>query len=191
MRGHNLPLCPCCGLPAPVCPGLDTPRLETRVPVVIVVHRLELQKTSNTARLVKRVLSRCELRIRGDRDQLPPPIPWARKLLLFPVEGARPLEPGDALVEGTVLVVPDGTWGQARRMVRRDPLLIDAEPVALPPGEPSRYRLRRDLGDGTLSTCEAVSRALGVLEGAGAEKALLDVFDRFVGRMLAVRGAMT
>lgn len=189
MRGRNLPLCPCCGLPAPVCPGVDTPRVASRVPVVIVVHQLELHKTSNTARLVQRVLSRCELRIRGVRDQVPPPIPWTRKLLLFPGEGARELEPRDALVEGTVLVVPDGTWGQARRMVRRDPLLVDAEPVLLPPGDPSRYRLRRCGCDGGLSTCEAVARAMGVLEDPSVESALLDAFDQFVSRMLAVRGA--
>jgi DTW domain-containing protein YfiP len=154
-----------------------------------VVHQLELHKTSNTARLVRRVLSRCELRIRGDKERVPLPIPWTRKLLLFPAEGARQLEPHDALVEGTVLVVADGTWGQARRMVHRDPLFVDAEPVVLPPGEPSRYRLRRRGWEGGLSTCEAVARAMGVLEDTNVERAMLDAFDRFVSRMLAVRGA--
>ena len=189
MRSRNLPTCPCCGLPEPACPGLDTPRIVTRTSVIVFVHKLELWKTSNTGRLVSRVLSRCDLRVRGARDCAPEPIAAPRKLLLFPLEGARELRPEDGLTPGTVLIVPDGTWGQARRLARREPLLADTEAVKLPPGASSRYRLRLGAGEGMLSTFEAVARALGVLEGPEIEEAMLEVFDRFVTRMLTARGA--
>ncbi|HQP33940.1 MAG TPA: tRNA-uridine aminocarboxypropyltransferase [Polyangiaceae bacterium] len=189
MRSRNLPCCPCCGLSAPACPGADTPRIATRVGVVIVVHAFELHKTSNTARLARRVLSRCELRVHGGRDPIAAPALPARRLLLFPAEGARELCADDARDGSTVLVVPDGTWGQARRMMRRDPVLIGAEPVTLPPGPASSYSLRRAREQGMLSTYEAVARAMGILEGPTVERAMLEVFDRFVERMLALRGA--
>lgn len=189
MRSRNLPTCPCCGLPEPVCPGVDTRRILHRTPVIVFVHRFELWKTSNTGRLASRVLSHCDLRIRGDRSCPPEPIRAERKLLLFPSEGARELRPEDGWVPGTVLVVPDGTWGQARRLARREPDLADAEAVVLPPGASSRYRLRLQAGEGMLSTFEAVARALGILEGPAVEDPMVEVFDRFVDRMMKVRGA--
>jgi DTW domain-containing protein YfiP len=87
-----------------------------------------------------------------------------------------------------VLVVPEGSWGQARRAVRREPWLLDAERVCLPSGPPSHYRLRTAPHEHGLSTLEAVARALGVLEGEAIERALLAMLDAFVERSLAVRG---
>ncbi len=186
MRARNLPLCPCCGLASAACPGAATARFETRVRVVIVSHCIELRRTSNTGKLVRRVLSRSELRVRGEQHGLPEPITASRKLLLFPQDEARTLQPSDAVQDDTVLIVPDGTWAQARRMVRRDPLVQGAEPVSLPVGNPSRYRLRKGAGEGALCTYEAVARALGILEGPDVQRAMEAVFDRFVREMLLV-----
>src|SRR5262249_3163913 len=88
----------------------------------------------------------------------------------------------DGRGEPVVLLVPDGTWRQARRMLHRDPDARDAEPVTLPPGAPSRYELRRAPSEGALSTLEAVARALALLEGAEVERGLMDVLDAFVQR---------
>jgi DTW domain-containing protein YfiP len=188
MRARNLLTCPCCGLAVAACPGAATVRIETRVRVVIVSHCIELRRTSNTGKLARRVLSRSELRVRGEWGHPSEPVTANRKLLLFPEEGARELEPSDALPEDTVLIVPDGTWAQARRMVRRDPVVQGAEPVSLPAGSPSRYRLRNGVGEGMLCTYEAVARAMGILEGPEVERAMDEVFDRFVRTMLGTRG---
>jgi DTW domain-containing protein YfiP len=81
-----------------------------------------------------------------------------------------------------VLLVPDGNWNQARRIARRDPDARAASPVMLPPGPPSRYGLRRAPREGTVSTLEAVARALGALEGPEVEQALTRILDTFVER---------
>jgi DTW domain-containing protein YfiP len=86
-----------------------------------------------------------------------------------------------------VLIVPDGNWNQAQRMARRDPDARGALHVTLPAGEPSRYQLRRNPREGTLSTLEAIARALALLEGPGLEEPLLDLFDTFVTRSLSLR----
>jgi DTW domain-containing protein YfiP len=187
MRARNLPICSCSGLAAAACPGADLRRIDTRVAVVIVSHRIELQRTSNTGRLLGRVLSRCEQRVHAEGEPAPESLTGSRKLLLFPSEGARVLEPADGAACGTVLVVPDGTWAQARRIVRRDALLQGAEPVSLPPGPGSRYRLRCTVGEGRLSTYEAVARAMGILQGNETQLAMEALFDRFVERMLSTR----
>jgi DTW domain-containing protein YfiP len=85
-----------------------------------------------------------------------------------------------------VLVVPDGSWSQARKIARRDPLAQGAEHVTLPPGAPSRYGLRRSPRAGGLCTLEAIARALGILEGGEVEPALLAVLETFVARHRAI-----
>ncbi|MEO7328399.1 MAG: DTW domain-containing protein, partial [Minicystis sp.] len=96
--------------------------------------------------------------------------------------------------EPCVLLVPDGTWSQTRKLCKREPLFAEAEAesesVALPPVPAGRYDLRRNAPEGTVCTLEAIARALGVLEGAeGAaiEAQLLAALDLFVARSRAAR----
>jgi DTW domain-containing protein YfiP len=189
MRSRRLPHCRCCDLPEPLCLGPDRPAFVPRTRVALVVHHVEARKPSNTGRLAHLVLGGSTLRVRGlrDADALPSP-PAGRRLVLYPGRDARVLSPGDAGGDALTLLVPDGSWEQARRMVRRDPWLRDGELVCLPDVGPSRYRLRRTARTDALCTFEAVARALGVLEGVEFERTLLGVLDAFVARTLALRG---
>ncbi len=192
-RTRGVARCEGCALTPGLCLCGELPQLAVRTRVVLVMHHVELRKTTNTGRLVARMLSGAEVLIRGERDAEGTPrapLPPGRRLLLYPAEGARVLD-RDWLrdEEPAVLLVPDGNWTQARRAARRDVDLRDAEPVSLPEGESTRYTLRRHPRAGGLSTLEAVARALGVLEGPEVEGALLDVFDRFVARSLAIRAS--
>lgn len=149
-----------------------------------MAHHVEAKRSTNTARLACRLLG-AELVLRGLRGT--PASPGDRPpdgaLVLFP-SGRRAIAPADA---GRPLLVPDGSWAQAKRLARFDPLLAGAEEVALPAGPPSRYLLRREPSPASLSTFEAIARALGVLEGADVEEALLETFDRFVRRAFELR----
>lgn len=187
--------CDDCGLPRERCFCDALPRLSNRTRVVVVLHHNELAKTTNTGRLAVRMLARAEVRVRGAHHAplatVSPDLRAARRLLLFPAPGARLLSAHDLAPDlepsrPTVLVVPDGSWSQARKIARRDPLAVDAEPVTFPPGPPSRYRLRRSPRADGLCTLEAIARALGVLEGAATESALLDALDTFVAHHRAI-----
>lgn len=187
IRSRGLPRCTGCGLPPSECLCAELPLLPVRTRVVILMHHIELKKSSNTGRLVARVLAGAEIRVRGEIDAAPrPPLPAGRRLVLYPAPGARELSVDDAR-EPPVLLVPDGNWTQTRRAYQRDPDARDAEPVILPPGEPTRYGLRRQPREGTVSTMEAVARALGVLEGPEVEQQMMTIFDRFVERAARVR----
>lgn len=153
----------------------------------MLAHRNEAPKSTNTARLVVKMLEGSELRVRGEREDEPrAPLPAGRKVVLFPSEGARELGPDDR-AEPLVLLVPDGSWSQARKAVRRDAALAGVETVTLPPGAPTRYRLRRNPRERGLCTLEAIARALGILEDPAVEARMLAVLERFVDRTLAVR----
>ena len=187
MRSRRVVRCAGCALPPALCMCADVPLISVRTRVVVLAHRNEAPKTTNTARFVVKMLEGSELRVRGERDGEPrEPLPAGRKLVLFPADGARELGPADR-AEPLVLLVPDGSWSQARKAVRRDPALAGVETVALPAGARSRYRLRRNPRDRGLCTLEAIARALAILESTEVEARMLRVLDRFVDRTLAVR----
>ncbi len=165
--------------------------------MVVVSHWVELRKPSNTARLVPLTLEHGEIRSRGQRGAapiLPDEVvrPGRVGLLLFPSEDARVLAASDASPEGppVTLVVPDGTWPQARKAARREPALAGLPRVCIPDGAPSRYRLRRHINPRFLATFESIARALGILEGPAVQAELERVFDLMVERVLGTRGRL-
>jgi len=161
--------------------------VKTRV--LVVMHYVEALRSTNTGRLVARMIPGATLRVRGALDtqhSVSEEAPAGRRLVLFPADGARLLDPRDA-GDDLVLVVPDGTWTQARRIHRRDPAARGAEAVMLPPQDPSEYGLRRNPRPGGLCTLEAVAAALGVLEGPAVEAALRVGFARWCHEARSVR----
>jgi len=85
--------------------------------------------------------------------------------LLFPSEAEgdppRPDRP-----PGTLLVL-DGTWPQARKLLRLNPALGQLPRIGLRPRRPGNYRIRREPAAHCLSTVEAVAEVLSHLEGDG------------------------
>jgi DTW domain-containing protein YfiP len=116
----------------------------------------------------------------------------ATPVVLFPGHGARPLTPEfvAALPSPPALVVPDGTWRQASRMVKRLPLLAGAAKVELPARAFAGSAPRRNDPEHHMSTYEAVAQALAMLEGDAIAGRLFDFYRRAVDRMLLVRGKL-
>jgi tRNA-uridine aminocarboxypropyltransferase len=180
MRTRRLPRCSCCELPEPLCLG-EIAAIAARTPIVVLLHPSERRKSSNTGRILERVLTSATIHVHGTEAKVPLA---ARRLVLFPTADARELVAGDA---GALLVALDGTWAQARRMLRRDRWAAGAELVRLPPGAPSRYFLRRNSRDDGLCTLEAVARALAIVEDPSIAARLGEVLDAFVSRATALR----
>ena len=172
------------------------PRIETRTRLVLVMHRYEDRKPTNTGRLATLCLPNSEVIVRGQQGEPSAPIVLpadSQPVLLFPAEDAIPLEPFARSTRPVALVVPDGTWRQASKARMRVPGLRDVPCVSLPPGVASRYHLRFDAHEHGLATVEAIARALGVLEGErGPEvkQALEQIFRTMVERTLWARGAL-
>jgi DTW domain-containing protein YfiP len=177
-----------------VCDLIPRPRLETRTRLVLIIHRYEDRKPTNTGRLAAECLANSEVIVRGHESRPTPPFacaPGTQPLLLFPHEGA-PLLTEVAMPDCPVtLIVPDGNWRQASRVRQRVAGLRDIPCVSLPVGAPSRYRLRAEAHEAGLATIEAIARALRVLEkeeGPRVQAALEFVFAAMVDRTLWSRG---
>jgi DTW domain-containing protein len=172
------------------------PRVAIRTSLLLVVHVQDLGRQSNTSRLL--TLAIRDTKIIGHGDRAVPTDPASHVLtgitpiVLFPGHGARPLTPDFAasLPSPVVLVVPDGNWRQASKMVKRLPFLAESTKVSLPIRDYAGPELRRNKPGGRMSTYEAVARALGILEGEEVVAPLLDFYRRSVDRMLLVRGKL-
>ncbi len=167
------------------------PRLAVRTRLVLVIHKLEARKPTNTGQLAAECLEGSRVVLRGGQEAAKDPgplvAPGTRPLLLFPHEDATDLREhvgGDPIT----LIVPDGTWRQASKVRRRVAGLEGVPCARLPPGAPSRYLLRSESHDDGLATHEAVARALGILEGPEVEEAMMRVFRAMVDRALWSRG---
>jgi DTW domain-containing protein YfiP len=186
--------CAACRLPAWVCVCAYAPRLTTRTPLLLVGHVHDLGRTSNTVRLLNLAICNAMLVSHGVFPTPADPtshVPaGATPVVLFPGCGAKSLTPEliAALPSPPALIVPDGNWKQASRMVRRLPLLAGAVKVSLPARPFAGPALRRNRPGERMSTYEAVAQALAVLEGEAVAGALLDFYRRATDRMLLARG---
>jgi DTW domain-containing protein YfiP len=89
----------------------------------------------------------------------------------------------------TQLVVLDGTWRQARRMLSSNSLFARLPRLSLPPPPPGVERLRDSPHPEGVSTIEAIAGALRQVEGEGPAVALERLHRRMVDSILAARGA--
>jgi DTW domain-containing protein YfiP len=143
-------------------------QIKSDIRVVIVMHKCEVEKSTSTARLLKMILPTCSLHVVGIQEQpldlgdsLPPE---ANPVVLYPELGSEELAERDRGIVKT-LVVPDGTWTQAKKIVRRRPELWALPRRQLPTGKRTEYTLRRNQAESGVCTAEAVARALGILDG--------------------------
>ena len=176
--------CERCFLPHALCICPWIPSLTPCCRVVVVRHRNESWRTTNTGRLVALALEGCEIMDHGHRDHRlePGDVPTGPGVcLLYPRrDDDVPLWTGG---RPEVLVVPDGTWSQARRIVRRVPGLATLPRLELPPAPPPVRRLRKSPSPEARCTIEAVAAALGKWGPPEHERALLDLYDLLAKRM--------
>ncbi len=162
----------------------------------MIMHETEQWRISNTGYLAALMLSNSVLRIHGERGRMLDVHDWFepthRAFVLFPDAHARVLDPQLAKEDDRPirLIVPDGTWRQARRIVRRVAGLANVPKVALPEGLVSEYRLRKRQSTDGMCTFEAISEALCLLEGAHLRAPFVHVLSRFVERILWHRGLL-
>jgi DTW domain-containing protein YfiP len=178
--------CPGCWRPLAVCFCARITVLPTRTRLLLLQHARERRVGIGTARMAHLALPSSVLRVGVDfaadpvvQAVLRDPVP---AYVLFPGPGAQPVEtlPRDRPLQ---LVVLDGTWWQARKLLRANPALTALPRVAFRPRHPSGYLIRRQPADFCLSTIEALAEVLQALEPDGARFArLLDPFAAMVER---------
>lgn len=184
------PQCSRCLRPVTHCLCALIPSLDSRTRVLLLQHPSEVNHALNTARLAALGLNNAQLVVGEVFEDLPallnPPGYQAR--LLFPGDAAQPLQAYTPSDEPWLLVVPDGTWRKARKLLHLNPLLAALSRVTLAEQAVSRYRLRKAPGPGALSTVEAIVQALQVLEAPTSFEPLLRPFDALIEGQIAAMG---
>ena len=182
--------CPRCLRPQTHCLCPLIPHLDSRTRVLVLQHPSEVSHALNTARLAALGLSNAELIVGEVFEDLPKLLnqPGYQARLLFPAEDAQPLQVYAPNDQPMLLVVPDGTWRKARKMLHLNPLLAALPRVTLAEGGVSRYRLRKAPGPGALSTIEAIVQALETLEAPTTFAPLLKPFEALIEGQIAAMG---
>jgi DTW domain-containing protein len=162
------------------------PRLPTRTRLLVILHAAEAKKPTNTGRLAALCCDNSQVLVRGRQNE---PLQLGflagqNAVVLCPDESATVVQPIAAPV---TLIVPDGSWRQASKMPRREPMLRDLPRIKLPPLVSRAPELRRETKDNGLATFVAIAHALGVIEDPAIELALLAFYDVVAERILRAR----
>ncbi|OEC35377.1 DTW domain-containing protein YfiP [Pseudomonas cuatrocienegasensis] len=187
------PLCPRCQRPLTHCLCALIPDIDSRTRVLILQHPSETTHALNTARLAALGLRNAQLCVGEVFDDLAQWLeqPGYRPCLLFPGDEAQVLTVPAKTDTPLLLVVPDGTWRKARKLLHLNPILAALPRVRLSAVGASRYRLRKAPEAGALSTIEAIVEALQVLEAPSTFEALLRPFDALIEGQIAAMGEET
>ncbi|AMB85376.1 hypothetical protein AWM79_08680 [Pseudomonas agarici] len=187
--------CDRCLRPETHCLCALIPQLDSRTRVLVLQHPSEVGHALNTARLATLGLTNAELRVGEVFEDLPALLnqPGYQARLLFPADDAQLLRAYRlaAEEEPLLLVVPDGTWRKARKLLYLNPLLAALPRVTLGLGRVSRYRLRKAPEPGALSTVEALVQALETLEQPTSFDVLLKPFEALIEGQIQAMGSDT
>ena len=178
-RGTREKRCPKCMVHFENCYCAKIEHLNINTKLSVILFKKEKFLPSNTAQLSINSLQNSEMFFRGFKDQVLQESFIDEKnyqpLYLFPSEDATELTATEiANFDKPInLIVPDGTWRQAKKIHLREPLLKDIPRVKLNIGTRSIYPLRRQKYEYGLCTHEAIAHAMGIIESEEIKNKLI------------------
>ncbi|MES1172063.1 MAG: tRNA-uridine aminocarboxypropyltransferase, partial [Bacteroidota bacterium] len=188
-KAPRRPSCDRCRRPRAVCYCGHIEPLVTRTRLLLLQHPRERRVGVGTARMAHLSLPNSVLRVGLDfsadavvQDMLAAP---GSVRVLFPHAAARDIGELAASDDALTLVVLDGTWSLARKLLTLNPALAALPRVAFTPRRPSAYRIRRQPAEKCVSTIEALAEVLEVIEPEnGPFDRLLAPFHAMVARQV-------
>lgn len=202
-RGKSVIRCDDCQLAAYACICQWRPTLGSRSEFILLMHRDEVLKPTNTGRLIADVLPAhthvfCWSRTEPDEELLKLLADQQRRcLIVFPEEAneaaanARELIsdlPSDERINTFILL--DGTWKQSGRMFHLSRWLEKIPCVVLPEVEGRGYAVRKSHQENYLSTAEAAALCLQLANESVTADVLRDYFELFNIHYLATRACV-
>lgn len=185
------PRCSQCARPTSHCLCAYIKVVSNRTRVLILQHPDEQKHALNTARLAVLGLEQAELWVGEHFPQLKERVAdESRVFLLFPTTEKslmQPLAPSQK-GESSLLIVPDGTWRKARKIIYANPILRSLPHLSLPCGEPSAYRVRKARERAAVSTIEAIVRCLTILEPEQNFLPVLNPFTALIEQQIQAMG---
>lgn len=152
------------------------------------MHVQELSLPTNTARLAHQCLSNSQLILRGGHEHFAVEdefkVADTHPLFLYPDQDAVDLtsEFLSTIKKPIQLIVPDGTWKQAKKFKRREKSFNSIQSVKIPYNGGSIYTMRKQKSPEGLCTFEAIAKALEIIENKKAEQHLMKILRIMVNR---------
>jgi len=213
-EGVEIPECPSCGKPVPLCICDSIEPIANRIELLVLQHPQEQDRALGTARLAALQLEKATHKIGLSWPSLSKalgrdvdPQRWAVLYLgsakvadlatdkeVVAIDRKGQLEDGQRGIlkdiEGVVLL--DGTWSQAKALWWRNAWMLKCRRIILGPRSPSRYgKLRKEPRQDGLSTIEAAGMVIGRLEGRGEIEATLNAtFERMLAQYRTAQATM-
>lgn len=200
-RGKSVQRCDDCQLAVYACICKWKVSLTANSEFILLIHRNEVFKPTNTGRLIADVFPGnthvfCWSRTEPDERLLRMLMDTSRRcLIVFPAEAAvsggnareviRHL-PNDGRVNTFILL--DGTWKQSGRMFHLSRWLDNVPCVELTDIALGRYAVRKSHQHHYVSTAEAAALCLNLAGEVSVAGALTDYFQLFNQHYLATRG---
>lgn len=183
--------CERCLRPVSHCLCASIPNIKNRIHVLILQHPDEAKHPLNTGRLAALGLQKAELLVGESFPELAARLTqMTSAFLLFPADEQSVVQPLVAMSnqDSALLVVPDGTWRNVRKIMQLNPVLHSLPRLSLLVGEPSQYRVRKAREKAAVSTIEAIVRSLNVLEPEQDFTPVLRPFQRLVEQQIQAMG---
>ncbi len=167
-------------------------RVDNRTHVLIVQHPRERKHPFGTARIARLGLAKVEV-MRAEKEY-PDGEMWVphrdvgNAAVLFPSRTATTLGEGEPVSLDTLVVI-DGTWSEAQKLLHITPWMRALPCVSLSPPRPGNYRIRKAKNPALeVSTIEAIAYALGHLEpGTPGIGGLVEDFDAVIDHQISLQ----
>jgi len=191
-------LCTRCLRPHSTCYCSQIRSFHSKIKIVILQHPIERKKGIGTARMAHLCIQSSIL-IQGksfENDQQVESLihdPKNFPVILFPGPHAIPLEssaqfPND---RNLIIFVIDGTWTQAKRMLRLSPNLARLPYVSFNSQRESQYIIRQQPMAHCLSSIESIHEILGILEPDLNADNLIEIFQGMVKYQINANPALS
>jgi DTW domain-containing protein len=204
MNSRQRTLCFKCLQPLKTCFCGHLRPFNSHLRFVILIHPLETRRRIATGRMSYLTLQNSHL-IRGYdfsnnlslNELLKDPAIYP--VVLYPGKTSTNLSTLSDQQRGTIfpegrqpmIIVIDGTWGTAGKMLRRSGNLVDLPRICFTPPHPSNFRVRQQPKSECFSTIEAIHHVIELVGGnygfdrtTRAHDSLLYVFDKMVEQQL-------
>jgi len=200
-RGKSVIRCEHCQLAIYACICQWQPQLNSRSEFVLLLHRIEVFKPTNTGRLIADIFPAqthafCWSRTEPEQALLDLLHDENRQcFIVFPADTPEAKAksravfteiPDDGKIKTFILL--DATWKQSGRMFHLSKWLENIPCVSLPEGVLRGYAVRKSHQDDYFSTAEAAALCLQMAGEQKNSDVLLDYFQLFNEHYLATRG---
>ncbi len=197
-KGKSVQRCPDCQMGAFACMCALRPTAESSVEFVLLMHRKELFKPTNTGRLIVDVFPGTRAFL-WNRLEVPEGLreiledPCRDCYVVFPADGTencnrKVVHALPAAKKKTTLILLDGTWKQCSRMIGLSRWLDDVPCLSLPETLVRSYSVRDSGRSHRFSTAEAAISCLLLAQQTQSAETLRHYFAVFNQHYLATRG---